>query len=190
MNVEIVLLVVLGFFILLLLCNVVEGVIGLIKSKKYKKIKAKVILRTTIGSKEWGEYFPKEYKKMQDLGSKVSDFDEKLTKIGAITSFISNIKDGNSRRKIIEPANEEEPMETLIIEYTIDGKKYYYYEKVVIQKGNSDPFRGMVGKTVDLLYDPNNPTIAIRNSSEIKTIIVSLIMALLLFVVAYFWFFY
>ena len=75
MNVEIVLLVVLGFFILLLICNAVEGVIGLIKSKKYKKIKAKVILRTTIGSKEWGEYFPKEYKKMQDLGSKVSDFD-------------------------------------------------------------------------------------------------------------------
>ena len=190
MNVEIVLLIVLGFFILLMLYNAVAGVIGLIKSKKYKKVKAKVILRTTVGSKEWGEYFPEEYKKMQDLGSKVSDLDEKLTKIDAITGAISCIKDGNSRRKTIEPANEEEPMETLIIEYTINGKKYYYYEKVVIQKGSSDPFRGMVGKTVDLLYDPNNPTIAIRNSSEIKTIIVSLIMALLLFVVAYFCFFY
>lgn len=177
--------IIIGLFILIFIPIAISKIVNLIKSKRYKKVKANVILKTAVGSEEWIKYFPEEYEKMLNVVEKINKFGGIISKVNErFNNTISSINDRREKDgKII--FTEKEIHETIIVEYVVDGKKYYYYEKTIIQIGNKDSFAGMVGKTIDLFYDPKNPKKIIRKDIEIKILILSISITTIFSIVFY-----
>lgn len=150
-------------FMALLGWALINNLNNYLKSRKYQKIKARGILTTEEYSDEWAKYFPEEAEKAQKLKEKLEGI------IGKANNNLEEDIDGNN-------------VKTLIAEYVVDGKKYYYNEKFVVQNGgDTDPLKNYVGKDIEIYYNPDNPKENVRKSSSIKTVFVVLLVELVLF---------
>lgn len=162
-------------------------IVKIIKSKKFKNIDAKVIDNVIIGSKEWGKYFPDEYKRNQKVGNAVKKVDNIIDKLATIRDIKSIISGKNiSYKKNSELVDESEENYTMIAEYEVNNKKYYYYETFVNSSTTNNPFKKMLGKSIKLKYDPKNPKNNIRKESNVKGLIFMIFITIITFVLTYF----
>lgn len=139
---------VLLLFILLFIYLLISNIIGILKSLGYKKVSAKIIDSVLQYSPEWQKYFPDEYQKIQ----KVQPIADK------VSNFIEQQKD-----------------ETYIsvIEYKVNGKTYYYGNKITVNEGDKE--RKKINKKLVVKYNPQNPNKCVIATENIKIIILSLI---------------
>ncbi len=184
-NSSIILIIVIVVFQLIILYGIISSVIDLFKSIRYKSIKALVIDSVILGSKEWGKYFPEEYDKTTNIGSKIENFSNKLNEVDKIINripFIHISKNSVSinKRQITDNKIEKaDDTYTMIAEYTVDNKIYYYCESFINESRSNNPFKSMIGKEIEIKYNPNNPKKSVRKNSNIKGIILLVVMELI-----------
>lgn len=165
-----ILIIVIIIFQIFIIWGFITSIIKIIKSIKYKSIKALVIDNVILGSEQWGKYFPDEYKLTYSMGSKLNAF----------SNFADSATQSSRKNIKYEELNETY---TMIAEYTVENKKYYYYEKFINESSSKNPFKKMVGKELDIKYDPNNPKKNIRVKSNIKGVLLLFGMEIILLLI-------
>ncbi len=165
-----ILIIVIIIFQIFIICGFITSIIKIIKSIKYKSIKALVIDNVLLGSEQWEKYFPDEYKRTYSIGSKLENF----------SNLADSLTGSNIKNKRYEESNETY---TMIAEYTVEDKKYYYYEKFINESSSKNPFKKMIGKEIEIKYDPNNPKKNIRKKSNVKGILLLLAMEIILILI-------
>lgn len=158
----IVLIIVVGIFQIIILYGIISSLIALIKSLKYKNAKAVIIDNVILGSKDWGKYFPEEYEKIVNIGSKVKSFSNKLDNLDRIRNSIPSISIGKNsifikKTTMDRKDGDDNDTYTMVAEFRVNNKKYYYYERFINESSSSNPFKNMIGKEIEIKYNPSNP---------------------------------
>lgn len=177
----IVLIIVVGIFQIIILYGIISSLIALIKSLKYKNAKAVIIDNVILGSKDWGKYFPEEYEKIVNIGSKVKSFSNKLDNLDRIRNSIPLISIGKNsifikKTTMDRKDGDDNDTYTMVAEFRVNNKNYYYYERFINESSSSNPFKNMIGKEIEIKYNPSNPKKNIRKESNFKGTLLFIVM--------------